>query len=134
MPSALAAQSLHLYGASTSGRYGDPSRDASSSCLISRSSKNFKNIIQVKSGRRSTSPFRPLSLRSICRTDFMRAERSWEFDFERIGSFLGRDIKLLLIDTALLAVLGQLHASHEVHRSGDRQSRLECRKSGMVRL
>src|SRR5438132_13518317 len=49
-----------------------PASAASSSRSISRSSRNFRNMIQVSNGRRSRSPFSPLSLRMISRADFSK--------------------------------------------------------------
>src|ERR1700732_2740428 len=49
-----------------------PASAASSSRWISRSSRNFRNMIQVRSGSRSRSPFSPLSLRMMPRADFKR--------------------------------------------------------------
>src|SRR5690348_15662662 len=44
-----------------------PASLASSSRCCSRSSRNLRNMIQVSSGRRSRSPFNPLSLRMMSR-------------------------------------------------------------------
>src|SRR6266446_7402103 len=49
-----------------------PASAASSSRSISRSSRNFRNMIQVSNGSRSRSPLRPLSLRMMSRADFTR--------------------------------------------------------------
>ena len=45
---------------------------ASSSRCNSRSSRNFRNIIHVSNGKRSRSPFSPLSLRMMSRADLRR--------------------------------------------------------------
>src|SRR4051812_16204814 len=45
---------------------------ASSSRCCSRSSRNFRNMIHVRSGRRSRSPLRPLSLRMMSRAALIR--------------------------------------------------------------
>ncbi len=57
------------------GRYFVPlilARDAS---IRSRSSRNLRNMTHVRSGSRSRSPERPLSLRMICRQDLMTLPR-----------------------------------------------------------
>src|ERR1700680_4535136 len=54
------------------GRNFLPASATSSSRWISRSSRNLRSIIQVSSGRRSRSPFSPLSLRMMSRADFKR--------------------------------------------------------------
>src|ERR1019366_8837975 len=54
------------------GRNFLPASAASSSRWISRSSRNFRNMIQVSSGSRSRSPFSPLFLRIMARADFKR--------------------------------------------------------------
>jgi hypothetical protein len=59
----MAAQSLHLYGGSIAGLYFLPASSSSVSLILSISSRNLRNIIQVSIGRRSRSPFNPLSLR-----------------------------------------------------------------------
>ena len=49
-----------------------PASLASSSRCLLQSSRNFRNMIQVSIGRRSRSPFSPLSLRMMSRADLMR--------------------------------------------------------------
>src|SRR5271170_3679585 len=71
-PWGLLAQSRQRYGASIAARNFLPASAASSSRCDSRSSRNFRNMIQVRSGRRSRSPFNPLSLRIMSRADFKR--------------------------------------------------------------
>ena len=75
MPSTFAAQSRHRYGASIAGRNRLPASFASSARCCSRSSRNLRNMIQVSSGRRSRSPFSPLSLRIMSRADLMLEPR-----------------------------------------------------------
>src|SRR3989338_9432315 len=77
IPSACAAQSRQRYGFSTAGRNFVPARSASILRCISRSSRNLRNMIQVSIGRRSRSPFRPLSLRMMSRADLIRLPRDW---------------------------------------------------------
>src|SRR5437667_661735 len=74
-PAGFAAQSRQRYGASMAGRNFLPASLASSSRCCSRSSRNFRNMIHVSSGRRSRSPFRPLSLRMMSRADLSREPR-----------------------------------------------------------
>jgi hypothetical protein len=69
------AQLRQRYGSSIKARYARPLIVASASCVRSRSSKNFRNIIQVSIGKRSASPFKPLSLRMMSRTDLTTLER-----------------------------------------------------------
>src|ERR1700730_8228697 len=45
--------------------------------MLSRSSKNFRNITHVNIGRRSRSPLRPLSFRMMSRADLMRLPSCW---------------------------------------------------------
>src|ERR1700693_283015 len=71
-PCGLLAQSRQRYGASMAGRNFLPASAASSSRCDSRSSRNFRNMIHVRSGKRSRSPFSPLSLRIMSRADFRR--------------------------------------------------------------
>ena len=59
------------------GRNFLPASAASSSRCSSRSSRNFRNMIQVSIGSRSRSPFRPLSLRMMSRADLSRLPRGW---------------------------------------------------------
>src|SRR5437773_2540291 len=49
-----------------------PAKVASCSRCCSRSSRNFKNMIQVSIGNRSRSPLSPLSLRMMSRADLIR--------------------------------------------------------------
>ena len=58
-------------GSSTTGRQVRPARPARVSSIRSMWSRNFRNMIQVSIGRRSRSPFTPLSLRMIRRADLM---------------------------------------------------------------
>jgi len=51
-------------------------------------------MIQVSIGRRSRSPFSPLSLRMMSREDLMMADRDWDEDCE--GVFVWRGIVGLL--------------------------------------
>src|SRR5438132_1509484 len=50
---------------------------ASPSRWSSKSSRNFKNMIQVSIGNRSRSPFSPLSLRMMSRADLMSEASDW---------------------------------------------------------
>src|SRR5262245_5313267 len=75
IPSGVDAQSRHRYGGSMAGLKVFPASRASSSRWDSRSSRNFRNMIQVSSGSRSRSPLSPLSLRMMSRADLMRALR-----------------------------------------------------------
>src|SRR2546428_12393331 len=59
------------------GRNFFPASLASCSRCCSRSSRNFSNMIQVRSGSRSRSPFRPLSLRMMSRADLRSEPRAW---------------------------------------------------------
>src|SRR5262249_39768431 len=78
IPCGSAAQSRQRYGASMAALNFLLDSAVSSSRCCSRSSRNFRNMIQVRSGRRSRSPFRPLSLRMISRADFRRLPSIWE--------------------------------------------------------
>src|ERR1700691_4441998 len=49
-----------------------PASLASSSRCCSRSSRNLRNMIHVSNGRRSRSPFSPLSFRMMSRADLRR--------------------------------------------------------------
>src|SRR6266516_1343905 len=59
------------------GRNFFPASLASCSRCCSRSSRNFRNMIQVRSGSRSRSPFKPLSLRMMSRADLSSEPRVW---------------------------------------------------------
>src|SRR2546430_13027796 len=59
------------------GRNFFPASLASCSRCCSRSSRNFRNMIQVRSGSRSRSPFKPLSLRMMSRADLSSEPRAW---------------------------------------------------------
>src|SRR2546426_1994268 len=59
------------------GRNFFPASLASCSRCCSRSSRNFRNMIQVRSGSRSRSPFKPLSLRMMSRADLSSELRAW---------------------------------------------------------
>src|SRR5262245_53133109 len=50
-----------------------PASWASASRCVSRSSRNFRNMTHVSIGRRSKSPFRPLSFRIISLADLSNA-------------------------------------------------------------
>src|SRR6266481_5025340 len=71
-PCGFDAQSRQRYGASTAARNFRLASAASSSRCTSRSSRNLRNMIHVRSGNRSRSPFRPLSLRMMSRADLSR--------------------------------------------------------------
>src|ERR1039457_575988 len=77
MPSSFAAQSRQRYGAWMIGLYGFPAIAAFCSWICSRSSRNFKNITHVNIGKRSMSPFSPLSFRMMSRADLMRLPSCW---------------------------------------------------------
>ena len=77
IPSGLAAQSRQRYGGSMAGLKRFPSSFASVSRTCSMSSRNFRNMTHVSIGRRSRSPFRPLSLRMMSRQDLTRLPKAW---------------------------------------------------------
>ena len=56
---------------------GPPRSTASVSRCCSISSRNLRNMTQVRMGRRSRSPERPLSLRMIWRADLMMPASCW---------------------------------------------------------
>src|SRR6185437_3955022 len=78
MPCGSAAQSRQRYGASMAALNFLPDSAASSSRCCSRSSRNLRNMTHVSSGRRSRSPFSPLSLRMMSRADLRRLPSIWE--------------------------------------------------------
>src|SRR3989475_8303658 len=72
-----------------------PASLASCSRCCSRSSRNFRNMIQVRSGSRSRSPFKPLSLRMMSRADLSSEPRAWAVvGAGEVGSFALRGIEL----------------------------------------
>ena len=71
IPPSFAAQSRQRYGGSIAGLKGMPLSSARVLRAPSKSSRNFKNMIQVSMGRRSRSPLSPLSFRMMSRADLM---------------------------------------------------------------
>ena len=74
------AQSRQRYGGSMAGRNFLPRElGLLVSARVSRSSRNFRNMIQVSIGSRSRSPLSPLSLRMMSRADLSscRAAGRW---------------------------------------------------------
>src|SRR6266508_2338169 len=76
------------------GRNFFPARAASCSRCASRSSRNFRNMIQVRSGSRSRSPFRPLSLRMMSRADLSSDPSAWAVVAATGGAFALGGIEL----------------------------------------
>ena len=60
------------------GSNGRPASAASCSAMRSESSRNFRKSNQVSIGRRSRSPFMPLSLRMMSRADLISEPSCWE--------------------------------------------------------